>query len=151
MCSYYMVICTPLLCHALAEGCEGGPQMGFSYTKRECRKYGTATARSLSVAVSIVKKKAPIPSSKSNRKRKGTEPIRDTIEWTMDSVYLRSTSTNEVWAYEFCHGHHVRRCHKGKKFDSKASVMTSEMGQFTCLVNTARIDFRALSDKIRSS
>jgi hypothetical protein len=60
------------------------------------------------------------------KRKKENESIRDIIERTMEGVCLHS-NTNEWWAYEFCHGVHVRQYHEGKVLDARSGVTSVQI------------------------
>mmetsp|Transcript_7650 Transcript_7650/g.11126 ORF Transcript_7650/g.11126 Transcript_7650/m.11126 type:complete len:585 (+) Transcript_7650:127-1881(+) len=106
-CHYDILICTPLLCEGQADNYFiGGKLKSDATISNGKEKKGIAPA---------------------NRKpKKDNESIRDTIERTLEGICLAS-NTNEWWAYEFCHGVHIRQYHEGNVFDPDTGITTRQV------------------------
>ena len=93
VCSYQITICTPLLCHGLADQYEQGvhtPEMGKKPLKQP----------------------SPV-----RRPRKEHESIRETLDRTLEHVCLQKVGS-DWWSYEICHGTNIRQFHENHLLDS---------------------------------
>ena len=92
VCSYHITICTPLLCHGLADQYEHGvhtPEMGKKPLKQP----------------------SPV-----RRPRKEHESIRETLDRTLEHVCLQKVGS-DWWSYEICHGKNIRQFHESHLLD----------------------------------
>ena len=119
VCTYSIVVCTPLLCEDVKSADDDGLLFGVAAGSMIKTTSRSSSAQESSSRLLTKKRVAPTP-------RKENETIRDILDRTMGKACIQS-STSSWWSYEYCHHKHIRQFHETVSINQETGMATTSI------------------------